>query len=1147
MKSNSPMVSRLAAAAIFAATLAGASAQQADGPEALRHALVFAGTTIRTNNQNWAYLLWQAGDDLLLEGRTLALYRKNGDAQTLGLYQLESVITHSWDTRLAESVLKRATNVGDDLTLLASALQSNFRDILPPSNTGLAEQALYCIQTALDKPELRGHIGMLARKHPAMAMLLGTAHVSQLPAAGQVTYELRDYDPVKKSDRAVIGRTTVTVGQPLVLPSPGSPVLVPPLPGEEARTHLSARLRWATPTDLRGVGILQFGYNVYRISASYVQQHGFPWEKPSLAQLQAAVANPGGANMAVRVNRLPVVPDEDLDANPLDPTGNIDNDRSTVFFIDDNDALQGGNRFDDGAQFYYFITARDVLGRDGTPSPGTNIQICDTMPPLPPGHVRATPVYHFVPANGPTPASGYHHFRVSWRDPGLRASDRPGEESIGGFYVYRWDSVETMNHYAPRVNPATGAIMGPARVTPEQGALIADVPAVAGQDLYSWDDVNGPKTPDNTGTSYVYTVRAYDNGVCARNLSGDSAPAMGNLLDLELSASSGGTSSIIYTTLVPLLTAKPAYTVPSATAADPTKWAIELQCTTLSGGAADYAEFECPVGTILGHVRFGPGVLAGQQLARLSVLIPYQPGLDKPLCRIHLRSGAVTTSTAAALNIGKPSSGYCLVPWELTVARQPHTLGGGFTGPHVPDPPTAGDPSAPVPGPAGDFVGPTLHLVFPPGATRWHLLRQIDAGDPVLFKQGSAVGLPFLDVPDEQPPAGSCRYCYYLKTFDAANKPSEPTLVDCIYQRSASALPLPVLAALENAKTSDGKPAMRVLWTCPPYSVERFVVQIETDGDVPLTGLLNLSDSLQGQGQENLNTSTDLWHWVAWYQTTRVQVMPDYPRSSFSALVPVHAGQHYRVTVQAAGPGQWRDRNIPLGEMSDAQEFLWHNLDSTGNGDPTTGAPRDQSADGGAGGTLPNSTLPWPARPLPPLLAPDARFELTLKKQRDHNALLDTRFGPMVRVGGSGDFQISTVPHTVYEDAITHAITTRIQRSFDPKLMLYQINNRRLLPCMLYRRQATSGGVRHAWIQVTPLIEDIAYEAAAVANDNTTIIHDPWFVIPEPLTGTKSPELFLVDRHPVVRGTTYEYALLLFDAATKEPSSTLPLGEITVQ
>ncbi|MEI6603736.1 MAG: hypothetical protein WCP35_00395 [Verrucomicrobiota bacterium] len=1133
----------LAVAAIFAATLVTASAQQADGPEALRHALVFAGTSIRTNNHNWAYLLWQAGDDSLLEGRTLALYRKVGDPQAAALYKMECVITHSWDTRLAESVLKRATNVGDDLTLLANALQSNFHDILPPSSAGLAEQALYCIQTAVAKPELRGHIAMLARKHPAMAMLLGTAHVSELPASGQVTYELRDYDPVKKSDRAVIGRSTVTVGQPLVLPNPGVPVLVPPLPGEGARTHLSARLRWATPTDLRGVAILQFGFNVYRVSASYVQQHGFPWEKPSLAQLQAAVANPGGADMAVKVNRLPVVPDDDLDA---DPAGDIDNDRSTVFFIDDNDALQGGNRFDDGAKFYYYITARDVLGRDGTPSPGANIQICDTMPPLPPGHVRATPVYHFIPANGATPASGYHHFRVSWRDPGLRASDRPGEESIGGFYVYRWDSVQTMNHYAPKVNPATGVIMGDAPVTPDQGALIADVHAVAGQDLYSWDDVNGPKTPANTGTSYVYTVRAYDNGACARNLSGDSGPAIGNLLDLELSASSGGTSSIIYTTLVPKLTAKPAYTVPGATAADPAKWAFELQCTANSGGTADYAEFECPVGTLLGHVRFGAGVLAGQQLARLSVLIPFQPGIDMPLCRIHLRSGTVTTSTAAALNIGKPSSGYCVVPWELSVDRKTHShegLPGDYTTAHVPDPPTPSDPAVP----GNDYVGPTLHLVFPPGATRWQLLRQIDAGDKAFYLEGSAVGIPFLDVPDVQPAPGNCRYCYYLKTFDAANKPSEPSLVDCIYQRSASTLPRPVLAALENAKTSAGQPAMRVLWTCPPYSVERFLVQIETDGDVPMTGLSNLSDNLLGCGQENQDTGADRWHWVAWYQTTRVQVMPDYPRSSFSALVPVHAGQHYRVTVQAAGPGQWRDRNIPLGELSDAQEFLWNNLDSTGNGDPTTGAPRDQSVDGGAGGTLPNSTLPWPARPLPPLLAPDARFALTLKKQSDHTALLDTRFGPMVRVGNSGDFQIGSRPLTIYEDPLTHAITTRIQRSFDPRLFIYQINNRGLLPCMLYRRQATVGGVKHAWIQVTPLIEDIAYEAAAVANDNTTIIHDPWFVIPEPLTGTKSPELFLVDRHPVVRGTTYEYALLLFDAATKEPSSTLPLGEITVQ
>ncbi len=1147
MKPNPPLACALAAAAIFAATLAGASAQQTEGPEALRHALLFAGTSIRTNNQNWAYLLWQAGDDSLLEGRTLALYRKTGDTQAVANYQLESLITHSWDTRLAESVLKRATHVGDDLTLLSSALQSNFRDILPPSGAGLAEQALYCIQTSIAKPELRGHIGMLARKHPAMAMLLGTAHVSELPAAGQVTFELRDSDPVKKLDRAVIGRTTVTVGQPLVLPNPGLPVRVPPLPGEEARTHLSARLRWATPANLRAQAILQFGFNIYRLSAAYVQQHAFPWENPSLAQLQAAVANPGGADMAVKVNRLPVVPDDDLDANPA---GNIDNDRSTVFFIDDNDALQGGNRFDDGAQFYYYITARDVLGRDGTPSPGTRIQICDTMPPLPPGHVRATPVYRFVPASGATPATGYHHFRVSWRDPGLRASDRPGEESIGGFYVYRWDSVETMNLLAPKVDHASGALPNPFPAgTPvnAQGTLVADVPAVAGQDSYSFDDINGPRTPASTGKSYVYTVRTYDNGACGRNLSGDSGPAMGNLLDLELSAAGGGTSSITYATLVPALTAKPASIVPNATAADATNWTIELQCSTLSGGMADYAEFECPLGTILGQGRFGAGVLPGQQLARLRVAIPYQLNVDKLLCRVHLRSGAVATSIAAALNIGKPSSGYCLVPWELTVTRQTHTLGGGFTGPHVPDPqaPTE-DPPVPLPGPAGDFVGPTLHLVFPPGATRWQLLRQVDAGERSVINEGSTVGLPFLDVPDVQPTANNCRYCYYLQTFDAADKPSGVTLVDCIYQRSASSMPRPVLAKPENAKTNDGQPAMRLRWTCPPYTVERFRVQIASNGEVPMTGLVNLSDNLLINGHENYGPDDGLeLHWLSWHQTTRVQVMPDYPSGVYTALVPVKAGQTYRVNVQAQGPGFWEQ--APLSELSENQDFVWQNLDSTGNGDAITGAPRDQSADGGAGGTIPNSTLPWPARPLPPLLAPDARFALTLKKQYGNNALLDTRFGPLVRVGNTGSFQIGTNPPTVYEDALTHAITTRIQRAFDPRLLLYQLGSRGLLPCMLYRRQATAAGVKHDWIQVTPLIEDIAFEAAAAANANTTIIHDPWFVIPEPATGTKSPELFLVDRHPVVRGMTYEYALVLFDATIKEPHSTLPLGTITVQ
>ncbi|MFZ4768105.1 MAG: hypothetical protein ACOYMN_24420, partial [Roseimicrobium sp.] len=183
----------------------------------LDKAIIFAGTSVQTNGRQWAYLLWQPGDDALLEGRTLALYRKPGTATADAPYALESVLNFSWDARTAAAILKRAENVGQDPWLLDSALQENFRAVLPPSNAGLAEKALFCIQSALQKPEIVPQLGLLARKHPGLAMLMGRAYVAELPAAGAVTFELRDYNVVKKTDNAVIGRVTVTAEQPTVL------------------------------------------------------------------------------------------------------------------------------------------------------------------------------------------------------------------------------------------------------------------------------------------------------------------------------------------------------------------------------------------------------------------------------------------------------------------------------------------------------------------------------------------------------------------------------------------------------------------------------------------------------------------------------------------------------------------------------------------------------------------------------------------------------------------------------------------------------------------------------------------------------------------------------------------------------------------
>ena len=1095
-------------------------------PAALRKALVFAGTSVQNNGQHWAYLVWQPGDDSLLEGRTLALYRKAGTPDAVANYELETVLTGSWDARIAASVLGRSTKVGQDLAELESALHSTFNELLPPSTAALGDKALYCIQAAQENKELRGHLGFLARAHPGMAMLLGRAHVSPLPGNGQtVTYELRDYDTAKRMDLGVVGRATVTAGQPLVLPRPGAPAKVNRLPGTEARTHLAARLRWATPDQLRGLAMMQSGFNVYRVGRAAAEAGGFSLNEPTLAQIVGVGA--------IRVNARPVIPEDDLNQAQVDQAEDL----STVHFIDDNDALQGGTRLNDGAEYYYFITARDLLGRDGLPSPAGRVMICDEMPPLPPSKVSATPVYRF------SGGQGYHHFRVSWRDSGLRLSDRPGEETLSGYYVYRWDSVASMNTYSVLVNPADGAFVArPGLPAPADGVgkLVATVPYAAGQVTYSFDDLNGPRSPDDNGKSYVYTVRCFDNGACGRNLSGDSGAGMGNLLDLGLSGSAAGLGSVlIYSTLEPTLTAQNPFEV-AGDAADPALWDILLECSTVEGMLASEADFEWPAGTPLARVAFVNGAIAGQRVARRRVRIAYNAALGTPVCRVRLSTGATVAKAALPLGL-KPTSGYKQVPWTLSVEREEHQLGGGFNGPHVPD----ADPS-PEPGDVNGArtVGPKLHLALPAGTGHWRLYRQVDDGEKMLIAQGSGEGLASVDVQDDKPPTNNCRLCYYQQTFDAENRPSEMMLISCISHRTASCLPQPVITQVVNAKTSAGQPAMRIHWRCPPHTVERFLLELSTDGTQPAAAFDLFSANLLQPGVE----ADTVNYFLSLHQTPRLTTLPGYPRSDFSALVPVVASQMYRVKIRAIGPGDFA--NAPYGLLAETVPFTWSNLDSTGNGDAITGEPIDPSitAPGGNGGAVANGTLPWPARPLPLPLAQDNRFHVRQKFAPQSVVNFDERFGPMIRVG-AGSFTLSALEPTISD--VGDDTTSKIQHAFDPRLILYP----GVLPCVLYRRQADAAdaavrvpaGAKRDWIQVSPLIEDIAYEAASAQNQQHTIIHDPWFAMPSPPTGSAPAELYLVDRHPVVRGHAYEYALVLFDRVTMEPKAPLPVGIITVK
>ena len=92
---------------------------------------------------------------------------------------------------------------------------------------------------------------------------------------------------------------------------------------------------------------------------------------------------------------------------PDDPT-----DRTTYFFSDNNGRLSGGQPFIDGTNFYYFITARDILGRDGLASPGGLATACRRIPPQAPTQFKVQNTVQVLPLG--TGTTNQARLLVNW-------------------------------------------------------------------------------------------------------------------------------------------------------------------------------------------------------------------------------------------------------------------------------------------------------------------------------------------------------------------------------------------------------------------------------------------------------------------------------------------------------------------------------------------------------------------------------------------------------------------------------------------------------------------------------------------------------------------------------------------------------------
>jgi hypothetical protein len=398
--------------------------------------VIFSIGTTTTNAQGapWAYVLWQPTEPNALAGRKIAIYAKGGDAGSGNNYVRKAVTQRQTDPLVIESLLNRSLNLGEDTNTLAMRIDAMFSAAVPSATLKLSEKISAVIRGAEKDPQLLANILFLGRLHPALNLCLGHAWADPLAAPGKTTFEIRDFDAANDKDLGVIGRVTVDAFNPMVLPAPGVPVQ---FHESSPQGDLVIKLRWATPNDLREVGLLQHGFNLYRMTRSFAEMNNYHMIIPTPAQLRNALLS---APNAVRlINETPITVRKVYDAMNVGTSFRI----ASGIADDNNRYKPGGTNFTNGAEYYYFATARDLLGRDGVVSPPGLAMACDRLPPDAPTSVTVENDYSFNLINGKKQV-----LKVKWK----QAPNTNTNDLVKAYYVYRWTNAIEATVFGPTNN-----------------------------------------------------------------------------------------------------------------------------------------------------------------------------------------------------------------------------------------------------------------------------------------------------------------------------------------------------------------------------------------------------------------------------------------------------------------------------------------------------------------------------------------------------------------------------------------------------------------------------------------------------------------------------------------------------------------------
>jgi hypothetical protein len=948
--------------------------------------MMFTAGTVATGavGDEWGWVQWMATDSSLLKDRAMDLYMKDGHMPSTNLFSLKGVARQVTDPRTISLLLSRGEALGDDLSMLEMSVDSLYAGAEPVGSLSLAEKLAALISGSQDDPELYRNLVLMGRSHSSVAMTIGHGFFARIPSSGFSTFEIRDHDT-----NEVIGRVVLEGGVPIVLPAPGPIVLVPET---SPKGNLNIRLRWDIPDTLKRASLLQFGYNLYRMDQDFAGGLGFDTTPPTATEIGGLVSN---NTEVVQVNRMPILVDEN----------------APWFAVDDNEGLSGGTPFEDGTNYYYFVSALDLLGRDGDLSDGFQTFPCDRFAPSVPYDVRTRTI------SGYSSGTNTQWVEVSW-------AHNTNDADTAGYYVYRHTSMADMQSNA--VSDVANRIAGPISVTNAVRMYYED----------------HSLTSNDWSRTYWYTVRAEDDASCGSNLSGNSAPAYGLLRDWEgpplatgvVVTIQGEIPETTYHSTIPL--------------GSPDPENIRIICQLKNPGLPiAWAQFGWHGGVYGGagsetNIYTSSKFYFSEGIDKVGkdALINTPPGQNESWFTVYCRVGSYGGAVSEWAHFSDVRSDTVKkYTFKCDIRFDAILIPGGATGPRV-GPHTWG------PGPTN--INPVLSIPAVVGAETVRVYRRVDNGPRTLIHQGEMDeiwGAVITDYTGGSVNGGSI--CYYYQLFDVHGNAGPMVKIVCIPIAPRVDLPTPFLESIDSTGTAVLSPGLGLEWFCTTPGVERFEVAVALDKNGPpstfgtpgyaLDGLANDLDVVV----EGVTNTLDF----GFYRTGRVGTtfgVAGSPLFSLNSLVSLN--RNYTVMVRAIGVAG------TLGPWSNVESFRWNTV-------PTLGPE-----------------VPWPARPMPTIQSTKfhADMEAVFIDGRyvysngiDHVGI---RIGEIPSNNNNYVNEIDRFELNLYyvgnpmDYLYANAVMTN-QTVFPCVLYRYQLTND------LY--QAVSGDVA----QVSPLMEDIAY------------------------------------------------------------------------